>query len=160
MSLTVSISIDTAKFDAALRQLMPPALTNRLRSAMQESLGYLQGQVQKETPVNFGLLRGSILPRPITGTAMSLTGTIGTPLVYGLVMERGRRPGKFPPIAPLELWAQRVIGKPGLGFVIARAIARKGSPARAKGGFRMFEKAAQRGVGTIERIFARWIGGG
>ena len=47
--------------------------------------------------------------------------------LHMLVMEEGRRPGaRMPPPEALELWGWRVLKKRGLGYVLARSIARKG----------------------------------
>lgn len=49
---------------------------------------------------------------------------------YGPVVEMGRSPGKMPPSAPLERWAQLKLGVSGLGFVIAKKIAERGTRAQ------------------------------
>lgn len=57
--------------------------------------------------------------------------------LHMLVMEEGRQPNStMPPVAPLERWGWRVLGQRGLGFVLARSIARKGIKPR-----RFFERA-------------------
>jgi len=82
----------------------------------------------------------------------------GTPLEYGEVVEKGRRPGKrMPPVDPLVPWVRRVLGisdqeeAESVAFVIARSIAVRGFE-----GVHMFEAAwddnerwAQSQLGTI-----------
>lgn len=41
-------------------------------------------------------------------------------------VERGRRPGKMPPVRALEPWAQRKLGDRRLAWPVARAIGRRG----------------------------------
>ena len=48
---------------------------------------------------------------------------------YAAAVELGTKP-HFPPVAPLALWAKRVLGDERLGFVIARAIAERGTRAQ------------------------------
>lgn len=41
-------------------------------------------------------------------------------------VERGRLPGRMPPVSVIEAWAARKLGRRGLGWPIARAIAKRG----------------------------------
>lgn len=55
--------------------------------------------------------------------------------IYGdIVLEYGRRPGKFPPVEPLERWAMQRGMERGMGYVIARNIARRGTKKFRQGG--------------------------
>lgn len=55
--------------------------------------------------------------------------------IYGdIVLEYGRKPGKFPPVAPLEQWALARGMDKGMGYVIARNIARRGTQKYRQGG--------------------------
>ena len=65
-----------------------------------------------------------------------LSGQFGSELEYVKVLEFGRKPGSFPPVAPLEAWAQRH-GMPGAGYPIARRIFAVGME-----GHHMFEETA------------------
>lgn len=51
---------------------------------------------------------------------------IGTNLVYAEIIHEGKRGGAQPPTKALEAWARVKLGKPGMGFVIARAIKKRG----------------------------------
>lgn len=63
-------------------------------------------------------------------------GRVFSSLPYALVLDQGRRPGaRMPPAEALELWVERKLGipladVPGVAFLIARSIARKGITAR------------------------------
>lgn len=62
---------------------------------------------------------------PPSGRAVSAI--VAAPSVkYARWVEYGRKPGKPPPSDVMERWAQR-IGKPGMGFVFARSIGKKGT---------------------------------
>lgn len=56
------------------------------------------------------------------------TAAVHVPGIVPYVIEYGSAP-HFPPIAPLEAWAQRHGLPRGMGFVIARNIAQRGTPA-------------------------------
>ena len=104
----------------------------------------LEAEVARRTPAGVGGqagLRGSIHGETVSLSGHSVAGVVGTPLEYGEVVETGRRPGKFPPLAPIELWVRRKLGVPdaearGVAFLVARKIARVGFD-----GAHMFEKA-------------------
>lgn len=112
---------------------------------------------RQHTPVNTGLLRASIATRVTLGTP---AGTLvhgevftGQQAPYAQFVEQGTRP-HFPPRAPLELWAQRVLGDRRLWFVVARAIARRGT--RARHMFReAFAQVQGRIVPTLDAAVAR-----
>ena len=76
--------------------------------------------------------------------------------LHMLVMEEGRKPGTMPPVEPLERWARRKLGVRGLGFVIARSIARKGiAPRRFFA--RAIEQVTEREKGKQERDIGRIV---
>lgn len=129
----------------------------------------LEAEVARRTPTGVGGeagLRGSIHGE-VTAAAGTVTGVVGTPLEYGEVVELGRRPGTFPPRAPIELWVRRKLGVPAaearsVSFLVARKIARRGFP-----GAHMFEKAwkaherwAMSELQTIASRVARRVNGG
>lgn len=89
------------RFDAA-----PEIVADEIYLSMQVSLGAFYQAVKVETPVNLGALRGSITME-IAGSGVSLTGQVATPLIYGWPVERGRRPGRMPPIADIMFWVYR-----------------------------------------------------
>lgn len=100
-------------------------------------------EIKKHTPVNTGALRASIafVPRGSPGE-----GILASPLIYSSVMELGRRPGKFPPSAPIQLWVKRQLGISdpkeirSVAFLVSRKIARAGVKGR-----NMFEKGIKKG---------------
>lgn len=98
------------------------------------------------SPSNFGKLRQTY-QYDLTTTANSIKGELYSPLVYALPMERGREPGKYPPIQPLALWALRKgldnVTRDNVlhvAFLIARAIAEGRSRHQLAKGSQMFAK--------------------
>ena len=94
----------------------------------------IERYAKRTAPVRTGAGRRSI------GIAEIENGHAIVSDLHMLVMEEGRKPNStMPPVAPLERWGRRVLGVRGLGFVLARSIARKGIAPR-----RFFEKAIDR----------------
>ena len=146
-----------------------PIVRDVLRRRMRQSVLWFARDVEINTPVDRGFTKAS--------TASSVRGGVsGT--VQGVVSQGGAAryledgtPPHFPPVAELERWAQRVIGQRGLGFVIARSIAKRGTSMNAMRrlgtrGYRMFARALEKNEGRIRehlrdgaREFARRIEG-
>lgn len=83
-----------------------------------------------------------------------LEGSVFSSVPYAQVIELGRRAGRIPPVAPLRLWAKRILGNEKAGFPVARAIGRRGLPAR--GIFAgVFRKSMPRFESALESFFDR-----
>ena len=151
-----TVTIDAKAVNNMLRKYGAQEMGKRTRAAINEVLGYFQGEVQKRTPAGgTGLLRQSITSK-LWGVPLNLSGKVFPGgIAYAIYAERGRAAGKFPPRAPIELWAQRVLGDASLWFVVARKIAREGT----KGAF-MFRDAWRAGKGHAKAILKRRILGG
>src|SRR3990172_2359749 len=111
-------------FAKALEQA-PGIVAEEQRLAMRQSLDVLEQTIVPRTPVGVsGNLRGSIATE-VRGTPANLQGEIFTPLIYGLPVEYGRRPGKQPPTGAGGFWVVRKLGVPAgrealsAAFVIA-----------------------------------------
>jgi hypothetical protein len=122
-----------------------------LRRGMNAAVLIAKGEIVPQVPVGAtGLLRQGIATE-VTGEAQSLTGRVFDPVAYAAPVEEGSRP-HFPPVGALEVWVRRVLGisdereAHSVAFVIARAISRRGTPAR-----RFF-------AGAYERIKPRVLG--
>ncbi len=76
--------------------------------------------------VDTGALRNSIT---IDIFSLGLGAAIGPEEPYGLYVELGTKK-HFPPVQPLEEWAHRHGLEEGVGYLIARAISRRGTQAR------------------------------
>jgi len=156
--MTDEITIDLTEwnqFATLLDRKSADLLDKHMHNAMDGSLDWLLEQITAETPVNFGTLRASFA-KEIHGTSYDLVGIVGTPLVYGLPVELGRKPGKMPPIAPIKLWVVRKLGVKGpeadkVAYAIAWTIGKKGTT-----GAHMVEQAYDKAVSgpEIEQIWA------
>jgi hypothetical protein len=91
------------------------------------------------------------ISRAITGSGASLTSTIGPTLAYGIVVEKGRTPGKpAPPVAAIRSWGLRHGFNERSLFILARSIGIKGMKARP-----YMRPALERNQGQIVADFAK-----
>ena len=123
---------------------------------MQLSLDTVEQAVVTRTPVNVGTLRSSIQTM-MRGQGVDLTGVVYSPLAYAPSVERGRKPGKMPPVEAIRYWVIRKGIADGpeadqAAFLIARAIGRRGTK-----GVRMFEQGWQEAAPHIPGIWLRWL---
>jgi HK97 gp10 family phage protein len=123
MAVTVSVS-GHREAAAAIRRLAQIA-PERLKQEVNASAIAIQAEARRRIPVDTGIARSEIL---IKFTFGGLAAEIGAHSKYGIYLEFGTRP-HWPPIAPLEEWARRHGMPPGTGYLIARKIARTGTPA-------------------------------
>ncbi|HYW88689.1 MAG TPA: HK97 gp10 family phage protein [Chloroflexota bacterium] len=146
------------EWEAFLRRLQttPEQMERDMRQTLQASLLLVEASARSYAPQDTRRLAGSISQR-ITGTYPSLVGEVGPGVRYGLFVEFGRRAGaRMPPVNALIGWVTRhwnpaFIGPlrqgelrprraagPGVSqaairsraFALARAIQRRGIPAR------------------------------
>ena len=119
---------------AALLGRFPEIALDEMQKAMVKSATQLGSDVREFTPVYMGLLRSKIggTVEVVGGAMGGVKGIVhsgGVP--YASVVELGRRPGSFPPIAPIERWCHLVLGDASAAWAVARAIAARGIPAKA-----------------------------
>lgn len=159
MSLKINISdSEWRKYLKKSSELYQKEVTVALRSVN----SMFETAIRKNTSRGAtGILQGSVFEE-ITGTPVSLTGTIGydkAQALYGAPVDLGSRP-HFPPVAPLKLWVRRVIGVSSakevssIAWAIAVNISRHGTKAKTvvKDAFyanreralRIFEQAMER----------------
>lgn len=165
----ISFNIDVSELTrlAAALPEMVVILSEEMEKGMEESGMLLTTMVAARTPVNYGLLRasigyprgfemrggGSILDtlRGIVGAAdltMAMGGTGTSTSKYVTYVEEGTAP-HWPPAAPLKLWAIRKFGDERIGYMVQRAIARRGTK-----GAHMFQRAWNEG--GKERVTRIW----
>jgi hypothetical protein len=145
----VTIRIDR-KSDRVLHHLdeeLHPAVIGAMELTVQAA----EAEVVKYTPVDQGILRGSVYGR-VVDQWPRVQGLLGSPLVYAEPVEYGSRP-HWPPRAPIQSWVHRKFGFLGqamirVAFLVARAISRHGT--RAHGMF-------QRGLALAERVGPRFL---
>lgn len=101
----------------------PATLASEVRTAMTAGSLLIEGTARSLAGKDTGRNAGSIT-HAISGGGANLTSKIGPSTAYGYYAEKGRKPGRMPPIAAIEGWARRKGIDP---FVLARSIARKGT---------------------------------
>ena len=127
-----------------------------IEQAMGKSIQHLAGEAKKVWPVDMGQSRASLgasAPKGISDIKAlggEIVGRMGSKLPQAPVIEFGRRAGaRMPPPDLIEEWAHRH-GMDGAGFVIARAIARRGLPAH-----HILEKTARNGAPKVVELFEK-----
>jgi len=153
--MTVSVDVDASEILALARRFREavPTITSLGRRTMQESLDVLRQAIVTRTPVNTGALRASVMT-DVRGQGLDdLIGVVSTPLIYGLPVEHGRRPGKMPPVDAIRYWVIRKQiadeeGAESAAWMIARAIGRRGTK-----GAHMFEEGLKASRGAISRLW-------
>lgn len=152
---STSISIDSpdlAQFGADLGNSARVFL-EEFERGMNEALAVLEEQIAGRVPVNSGFLRSSIGTN-LYGEDMAIRGEVVSIASYGAAVEYGRKPGKMPPVAAIELWVRRKLGinndkeARSVAYVIARAIGRRGTV-----GAHMFQLGMSAAAPYIEKIF-------
>jgi hypothetical protein len=156
MTATASFTVDISGL-RALASRYPQAYKREVVSVLDLVVRRLEGAVVAKTPKGVGGaagLAGSIFGE-VRNFGNTITGVVGTPLAYGIVVELGRRPGKrMPPLAPIELWARRMLGldeeeAKKAAWAIARKISIKGFK-----GVGMFSKSLDELTPWIQQMLA------
>ena len=157
----------------------PQVTEVNLRRALNASLLLIEADAKQNVRQDTRRLAGSI-NHSIDGDYPNLIGRVGPSVNYGAFVEFGRRPGRMPPVDALMGWvrrhwaptaaaetriraarfggpvrarAWRTAGQDALrarAFVLARAIGRRGIPARP-----FLVPAYRRNQAAIEGLFAR-----
>ena len=99
-----------------------------MKDGMRKATLLVEGDAKRLAPVDQGLLRASIASELRTEGVggRDVVGVVGSAKSYAAVMEVGSKP-HWPPISALQAWADRH----GVSaFVVARAIARRGTKPR------------------------------
>jgi hypothetical protein len=128
------------------------ALAETFGAGMQEVVEETADMVRLATPVGVsGILRSSISTRVTLApsAAIFVAGEVasGRQAPYAEYVERGTRPGTWRPIAPLKLWARRVLGDERAAYAVRWVIFRRGTR-----GVWMFRQAA---AGLPQRLQTR-----
>jgi hypothetical protein len=125
----------------------------KARRAMQGSVLIVEREIAPLMSVDRGRMRNALSTRVLV-TASRIIGRIQIAnLIYAPVQERGRRPGTFPPLAPLEAWVRRKGIARGKGarrvaFLIARKQMRQGMPGR-----HFFRDGTRKALPRVRRRF-------
>jgi hypothetical protein len=158
----LELDIDTSEINELIKQFpeYTDVIIDEIRIAMISSLFMFHELVVGGTPKNTGALQQSFVSRRrVRRGEKVFTGSVSTPLAYGLPIERGRTPGKqMPPPAAIELWIRRTWKEvpsdkeiKGVAYVVARAIGKKGF--KKVDGYRMVENAFDDGEPKANKLF-------
>ena len=120
--MEISVRIEGLEKLQAGAAAAPATLLSETRTALTAGSLLVEGTARSLAPKDTGRLGGSI-----THQISGLTSRIGPSVAYGLYVEKGRRPGKPPPVSAIEPWARRRGANP---FLVARAIGRRGTKPR------------------------------
>ena len=132
MNLSISMG-DLQTFRRGLREA--PEYTERvLQEAMTEATLLMQREWQENLPRASGLTAASITS-DVASTPAGVLGVVGSSQPSALFLELGTGP-HMPPVQALEPWVKAVLGVrdpkeiKSVAFLVARKIAREGTPAR------------------------------
>jgi hypothetical protein len=152
--MKIEITIDRLKLD-------PSAIAEAIKAALIESGALLEKEIRQRTPQGVGGaqsgLRGSIFSE-LRGSEGLLESITSSSLPYAAPVEFGTVP-HFPPVRALIPWVEKFLTleqgqtAEGVAFAVARAIARRGTPAR-----KMFELGATDALPRITGFFKERLG--
>jgi hypothetical protein len=134
----------------------PDVVDDELYRAGLEAVLLVEREVKERTPSGVGGgagLKGSIAGRATRPGIDGAIGVVGSPLNYAIPVELGTKP-HMPPVEPLADWARFKLGLSdqearGVGFLIARKIAREGTK-----GTHMFGRAIAENERQVLRMFS------
>lgn len=130
--------IETRGAKKLMRQLRASstAVLHGTQAATRKVALDIEGAAKRRAPGNTGRLRTGIRTRFQREDTTADIGVFegararGHQVNYAPFVEKGRGPGRMPPIEPLRLWALRVIGDPDAAYPIAKKIAERGTKAQ------------------------------
>jgi hypothetical protein len=147
--------------EGALLTGNPEQIVRRnMRAAMHEAVQFGVRRVKGRTPQGVMGAQGGLLASiqgEVREPGGDVLGIIGTPSIYGLAIEKGRKPGgKMPPAGVMVRWIEVKMGvgeeeAKGIEFVIRRKIAKKGTD----GAF-MFQQTMEEDGPQFQNIFERY----
>jgi len=121
----IEIRFDTSRLHK-WRLLTDRTIRTRAAKIVSASGFRIQAAAKEGAPVDVGRLRAAIqVSKPDPFTARITAG-----VNYAQAIEEGRKPGTWPHMGALRLWATRVLGDASAAFPIALTIFRKGQKAR------------------------------
>lgn len=152
-----SVHMSLAGLDALQRGMaQAPEMTRReLLAAAKASTLHLEGQVKDRMPSASGKTRESVHSDAFS-TPAGVIGTVGSSMATATFLELGRKPGTGVSLEGQEAlgtWVKEKLGVsekevPGVVFLIARKIKKKGMPA-----VKPFELTAKANEGQVLRAF-------
>ena len=148
-----AVSISAYGLDALARGFAaaPDMARAELLETMHEATMLLEREVKDAMPAVSGLTRASITA-DAWSTPAGVLGVVGSAQISAAAVELGTRP-HMPPVQALVPWVQEKLGVPAkdarsVAFLVARKIARSGTPAQAP-----FQRTLQRQASALQRLF-------
>jgi len=152
----IKVNVDEVTAWLQVAQTAPELTEHEALTTMKVAVGMVDRQVVPRTPVGAtGNLRSAWNTKVDRGLT-AVKGEIYNPLVYAIVMEKGRRAGAtMPPKWPIVYWLRR---KHGMSleaamkawFPVARAIGQRGIK-----GKKMLEEGFEAATPSVKQLFNR-----
>lgn len=152
MNLSISLG-GLQSFARGLREA-PDYTDQVLRETMTEATLLVQREWRENTPRASGLTAGSIAS-DVASLPAGVLGVVSSSQPSALFLELGTRP-HMPPVEAIEPWVREVLGVSDpkdvkrAAFLVARKIARKGTPAQHP-----MARAVQSTEGQVVAMFER-----
>lgn len=140
--MTVDVS-DLKRVQREIEQKIAETHGSEMLAAIRTATLLVQRDAKRLAPVDTGRLRASITPS-VSQYGETIEGVVGSNVTYAPYMELGTRP-HWPPPGALAVWARR---HGTSEFLVARAIARRGTKAR-----KFLERAFEQNIGRIQQMF-------
>lgn len=121
----IDVELDKGDLDRTIRRLTKynTRVRNGVIKQVRHSALKIQSNARMRVPVASNRLRSSIATRFVVG---GLGAVIGSNISYAQFVEKGRKPGGFPPISALIVWVNtKITRNPKLAKAIAFLIGRK-----------------------------------
>lgn len=153
--MTLNLIIETREWEALADKFdqIDEVVEREIRKAVRRAMAVIETNVVGFTPIGATKNLSQSWGIEVRSIPAGVRGELGSSLIYALPVEKGRRPGRMPPIDPIHLWVVRKgIAPPAearqVAFLIARAIGRRGTK-----GAKMLQKGMKRSEPMIQRLF-------
>lgn len=153
--MTLNLTIETREWEELADKFdqIDEVVEREIRKAVRRAMSVIETNVVGLTPLGATKNLSQSWGIEVRSIPAGVRGELGSPLIYALPVEKGRRAGRMPPIDPIHLWVVRKgIAPPEtarqVAYLIARAIGRRGTK-----GAKMLEKGVKRSEPMLQRIF-------
>lgn len=147
----MNVEISIPDLEAFRRKLTTEEiLGNDVRAGVEKLMLVIQGKARTYAKPHSGD-RGELarsIKYELGPTAIPIGSRVYTDKLYAAPAEYGRRPGRMPPVAPIADWLRRHGEDPARGYIVARAIGRRGTT-----GLFYMRRAAEEGMQSSRAIF-------
>lgn len=129
---TFTISVEIEGLDKLQSKLKSKTAAAPARRFLTRTGNEIVKQAKPLVPVNTGTLKRTVTKVVGNETPVPTTVVVGTNITYAPFVEFGRKPGRMPPVAPIDFWVRR---KNKIGpdvdisrqvYIVRRTIGRRG----------------------------------